>query len=90
MPITNDVVTCINHPARRMHRNDRPAVLHPVDLVDGKPAPLSNRGIFLDPYICVECGYVELYAVNKQEAIEALDPAPDHALMVRAILHENT
>jgi hypothetical protein len=91
MPIVKDVVTCVNHPGRRMHRNDRPAVLHPVDLVDGKPAPVSNRGIFLEPYVCLECGYVEFYAVDKQRAVSALhtgEDAEDAARIFRMLLHE--
>ena len=93
MPIANDVVTCVNHPERRMNRNDRPAVLHPVDLVDGKAAPVPNRGIFLTPYICLECDYVEFYAVDKQAALEALnkgDQAEDSRAMLRKLLHEST
>lgn len=38
------------------YRNDRPAVLHRVDLTDGQPATLPGRGIFLAPYVCIECG----------------------------------
>ncbi len=71
MPIINGVVTCVNHPNRRMLRNNRPAVLHPVDIVDGQPASIPHRGIFLAPYICIECGYVEFYLVEKQELTDS-------------------
>jgi len=67
MPIGNDVVTCINHPHQRVCRNDRPTVLHTVDLVDGKPAPVPNRGMFLEPYICLECGYLGFYAAPQKK-----------------------
>ena len=67
MPITNGVPTCINHPRTRLLRNDRPVVLHPVDLIDAKPAPMLHRGMFLAPYICPECGYAEFYVVDKEQ-----------------------
>lgn len=74
-----------------MNRNDRPAVLHPVELVDGKATPISNRGIFLEPHICLECGYVEFYAVDKQDAMAALnkgEEAEDSGAVLRKLLHE--
>lgn len=69
MPITKKSFTCINHPEQRLQRNDRPTVLHPVELSDGRPLPMANRGIFLIPYVCTECGYVELYAIDKEGAL---------------------
>lgn len=67
MPITNDVLTCINHPQQRLLRNDRPVVLHPVELGDVKLMVMQHRAMFLASYVCMECGYVELYAVEKEE-----------------------
>lgn len=67
MPIVDGVVTCVNHPKKRMYRNNRPAVLHPVDLTDGQPTAVPHRGIFLAPCVCIECGYIEFYVVDKQQ-----------------------
>lgn len=67
MPITNDVLTCINHPHQRLLRNDRPVVLHPVELGDVGLTVIRHRAMFLASYVCMKCGYVELYAVEKEE-----------------------
>ena len=53
-----------------MVRNNRPTVLHPIDLVDGQPATVPTRGMFLAPFICRDCGYVELYLVDKKQLTE--------------------
>lgn len=66
MPIKNGSVTCVNHPNLPMARNSRPTVLHPVDMVDGELAAMVSRGMFMSPYICRECGYVEFYVVEKK------------------------
>lgn len=70
MPIKNDSITCINHPDIPMVRNSRPTVLHPVAMIDGQPAAMPTRGMFLSPFICRECGYVELYVVDKKQLTE--------------------
>lgn len=70
MPIKNGAIVCINHPESRMIRNNRPTVLHPVDLIDGQPAAMPTRGMFLSPFICRECGYVEFYVVDKKMLTE--------------------
>lgn len=78
MPIIDGVIRCPNHPKRRMFRNNRPTVLHPVDLVDGQPAALPHRGIFLAPWVCTECGYAEFYVIDKDQLSESwLLPAYD-------------
>lgn len=77
MPIANDIVSCINHPGRHMYRNDRLAILHPVELGDGKAVVIPDRGIFLEPYVCLECGYVELYAMTKQAALADLNESQE-------------
>lgn len=71
MPIKNGVPVCINHPGKRLLRNDRPVVLHPVDLTDAEPAPMLHRGMFLAPYICTECGYTEFYVIDKEQLSSA-------------------
>jgi hypothetical protein len=72
MPKYKKKITCINHPEKRLRKNERPTVLHPLELVDGAPSAMAKRGIFLVPYICVECGYVELYAIDKADAVRQL------------------
>jgi hypothetical protein len=70
MPIHDGNITCVNHPDKPMVRNSRPTVLHPVDLIDGQPAAMPTRGMFLSAFICRECGYVELYIVDKKQLTE--------------------
>ena len=71
MPQVNGIVTCVNHPNREMYRNNRPAVLHPVDLLEGQPTSIPHRGILLATYVCVECGYVEFYLVERQQLTDS-------------------
>jgi len=65
MPIRNEVVVCINHPEKPMLPNSQPVVMHPVHFVDGQPVANPARGLFLTPFICPECGCVELYLVGR-------------------------
>jgi hypothetical protein len=70
MPIKDGKRYCVNHPAARMNRTGTFKALVNIDgsSADGKINP--NAGLVVMPFVCDECGYLELYVADRahQEA----------------------
>ena len=68
MPLKDGKRYCLNHPNARMGRTERFKALVNVDGatttgVGGTIDPGS--GIIVMPFVCEECGYMELYLADK-------------------------
>jgi hypothetical protein len=65
MPIKDGKRYCVNHPASRMNRTGTFKALVNIDgsSADGKINP--NSGLVVMPFVCDECGYLELYVADR-------------------------
>ena len=65
MPIKDGKRYCINHPNSRMNRTGSFKALVNIEgtSADGKINP--NAGLALMPFVCDECGYLELYVADR-------------------------
>ena len=68
MPLKDGKRFCLNHPKIRMTRTERFKALSNVEGATtsgsgGKIDPAS--GLIVMPFVCEECGYLELYLADK-------------------------
>ena len=68
MPIKEGKRYCVNHPKVRMGRMERFKALVNVEgaTTSGVGGPIDpGSGVIVMPFICEECGYIELYLADK-------------------------
>ncbi len=67
MPIKDGKRYCINHPNARMNRTGTLKALANVEgnAMEGTISP--NSGLVVMPFVCEECGYLELYVADKTQ-----------------------
>jgi len=67
MPIKEGKRYCINHPKARMNRTETFKALVGMKGtgVDATISPSS--GLVVMPFVCEECGYLELYVADKTQ-----------------------
>jgi hypothetical protein len=67
MPIKDGKRYCINHPNDRMNRTETFKALATVKggATDGTINP--NAGLIVMPFVCEECGYLELYVADRTQ-----------------------
>ncbi|HVF41076.1 MAG TPA: hypothetical protein VM939_14335 [Gemmatimonadaceae bacterium] len=70
MPIKDGKRYCINHPNARMNRTGTLKALSNVDgtgagKMEGSINPTS--GLVVMPFVCEECGYLEIYVADKTQ-----------------------
>lgn len=67
MPIKDGKRYCINHPNARMNRTESFKALVNIkgSATDGTINP--NSGLVVMPFVCEECGYLELYVADKTQ-----------------------
>jgi hypothetical protein len=65
MPIKDGKRYCINHTSSRMNRTGSFKALVNIDgsSADGKINPAA--GLVVMPFVCEECGYLELYVADR-------------------------
>jgi predicted nucleic-acid-binding Zn-ribbon protein len=70
MPIKEGKRYCINHPNARMNRTETFKALVNItgDATSGTLNP--NSGLVVMPFVCEECGYLELYVADKTKREE--------------------
>jgi len=64
MPIKEGKRYCINHPKARMNRTETLKALMSVkgDATSGSIS--TSAGLVVMPFVCEECGYLELYVAD--------------------------
>jgi len=67
MPIKEGKRFCVNHPKARMNRTESFKALVNIEggASDGTINP--NSGLVVMPFVCEECGYLELYVADKTQ-----------------------
>lgn len=67
MPIKEGKRFCINHPSSRMNRTETFKAL--VNMKGtGEDATINTAsGLVVMPFVCEECGYLELYVADKTQ-----------------------
>jgi hypothetical protein len=67
MPIKDGKRYCINHPNARMNRTETLKAL--VNMTGGATDGTLNTssGLVVMPFVCEECGYLELYVADKTQ-----------------------
>jgi hypothetical protein len=67
MPIKEGKRYCVNHPKTRMNRTETFKALVNItgDAASGSINP--NSGLVVMPFVCEECGYLELYVADKTQ-----------------------
>ncbi len=67
MPIKDGKRYCVNHPNARMNRTETFKALVNVtgSAADGAINP--QAGLVVMPFVCEECGYLELYVADKTQ-----------------------
>lgn len=67
MPIKEGKRYCVNHPHTRMNRTETLKALVAIQgtAQDAKINPAS--GLVVMPFVCEECGYLELYVADKTQ-----------------------
>ena len=67
MPIKDGKRYCINHPNARMNRTESLKAL--VNMKGTGPEATVNpsSGLVVMPFVCEECGYLELYVADKTQ-----------------------
>jgi len=67
MPIKDGKRYCVNHPNARMNRTETLKALVNMTggATDGTLNP--NSGLVVMPFVCEECGYLELYVADKTQ-----------------------
>lgn len=67
MPIQQGKRFCINHPKVRMNRTESFKAL--VNIKGGATDGTidANSGLVIMPFVCEECGYLELYVADKTQ-----------------------
>ena len=67
MPIKEGKRYCINHPNARMNRTES---LKALVNMKGNAADATidpSSGLVVMPFVCEECGYLELYVADKTQ-----------------------
>lgn len=65
MPIRDGKRYCINHTTSRMNRTERFKALTNVEGSATTGTLDPNAGLVVMPFVCEECGYLELYVADK-------------------------
>ncbi len=65
MPIKDGKRYCINHPNVRMNRTETFKALVAVTGTAAEGTINPNSGLVVMPFVCEECGYLELYVADK-------------------------
>lgn len=67
MPIKEGKRYCINHPKARMNRTESFKALMNVKGGATDGAISSTAGLVIMPFVCEECGYLELYVADRTQ-----------------------
>lgn len=65
MPIKDGKRYCINHPAARMNRTETLKALVNIDGSSAGGTINPKSGLVVMPFVCEECGYLELYVADR-------------------------
>lgn len=65
MPIKDGKRYCINHPTARMNRTERLKALVNIEGSSAAGTINPNSGLIVMPFVCEECGYLELYVADR-------------------------
>ncbi len=67
MPIKEGKRFCINHPNARMNRTESFKALVNIKGTLEDAAINPSSGLIVMPFVCEECGYLELYVADKTQ-----------------------
>jgi hypothetical protein len=67
MPIKDGKRYCVNHPKARMNRTETLNALMSVKGDATSGAISTSAGLVVMPFVCEECGYLELYVADKTQ-----------------------
>jgi len=67
MPIKDGKRYCLNHPAARMNRTGSFKALANVEGTATEGTINPGAGLVVMPFVCEECGYLELYIADKTQ-----------------------
>ena len=67
MPIKEGKRYCINHPAARMNRTETMKALVNMKGTGDDATINVASGLVVMPFVCEECGYLELYVADKTQ-----------------------
>ena len=70
MPIKDGKRYCINHPNARMNRTETLKALVSVKGDAATGTISTNSGLIVMPFVCEECGYLEMYVADKTQRAE--------------------
>ncbi|MEO5579585.1 MAG: hypothetical protein ABIR58_02935 [Gemmatimonadaceae bacterium] len=67
MPIKDGKRYCVNHPGTRMNRTGSFKALANVEGTAAEGTINPGSGLVVMPFVCDECGYLELYVADKTQ-----------------------
>ena len=67
MPIKEGKRYCVNHPNSRMNRTETLKALVAIKGSASDAAINPTSGLVVMPFVCEECGYLELYVADKTQ-----------------------
>ena len=67
MPIKEGKRYCINHPNARMNRTETLKALVAIKGSGSEATINPASGLIVMPFVCEECGYLELYVADKTQ-----------------------
>ena len=67
MPIKEGKRYCINHPKARMNRTESFKALVNIKGSATEGTINAASGLIVMPFVCEECGYLELYVADKTQ-----------------------
>ncbi len=67
MPIKEGKRYCINHPNARMNRTETFKALVGMKGTGADATISPTSGLVVMPFVCEECGYLELYVADKTQ-----------------------
>jgi hypothetical protein len=67
MPIKEGKRYCINHPKARMNRTESFKALVNIKGSATEGTINASSGLIVMPFVCEECGYLELYVADKTQ-----------------------
>ena len=67
MPIKEGKRYCINHPNARMNRTESLKALVNIKGTAQEAQINTASGLVVMPFVCEECGYLELYVADKTQ-----------------------
>ncbi len=67
MPIKDGKRYCVNHPEMRMNRTGSFKALANFDGTASEGTINPGSGLVVMPFVCDDCGYLELYVADKTQ-----------------------